>query len=51
MERKAYVHVARGKVTVNGQVLSAGDAVKISGEAAVAMENGAGAEVLLFDLI
>ncbi len=51
VERKAYVHVARGKVTVNGQVLSAGDAVKISGEAAVAMENGAGAEVLLFDLI
>ena len=51
VERKAYVHVARVKVTVNGQVLSAGDAVKISGEAAVAMENGAGAEVLLFDLI
>lgn len=51
VERKVYVHVARGKVTVNGQALSAGDAVKISGEAAVAMENGAGAEVLLFDLI
>jgi redox-sensitive bicupin YhaK (pirin superfamily) len=49
--RKAYVHVARGSVTVNGQTLGAGDAVKISGEAAVAMENGKGAEVLLFDLI
>ena len=48
--RKAYVHVARGKVTVNGQALVAGDAVKITGEAGVTMENGAGAEVLLFDL-
>ena len=48
--RKAYVHVARGKLTVNGNGLDAGDAVKISGEAAVTLENGAGAEVLLFDL-
>ena len=49
--RKAYVHVARGSVTVNGKPLAAGDAAKISGEAAVTIEHGQGAEVLLFDLI
>ena len=48
--RKAYVHVARGKVTVNGKALDAGDALKISGETAVAMDSGKDAEVLLFDL-
>jgi redox-sensitive bicupin YhaK (pirin superfamily) len=48
--RRAYVHVARGSVTVNGQRLAAGDAAKISGEAAIAMESGKDAEVLLFDL-
>jgi redox-sensitive bicupin YhaK (pirin superfamily) len=49
--RKAYAHVARGSVTVNGARLTAGDAAKISGEAAVLMTDGANAEILLFDLI
>ena len=48
--RKAYAHVARGVVHVNGQVLSAGDAAKVSGEPAVALTAGRDAEVLLFDL-
>lgn len=48
--RKAYVHVARGSVTVNGSALTAGDAAKITGEAAILIENGKDAEVLLFDL-
>jgi hypothetical protein len=48
--RKAYVHVARGKVAVNGQMLAAGDALKADGEAAVALERGDNAEILLFDL-
>ena len=48
--RKAYVHVARGEATVNGQRLAAGDALKASGEPAVVIERGAEAEVLLFDL-
>ena len=48
--RKAYVHVARGNVTVNGQRLGAGDAAKIGGEPAVVIERGEDAEVLLFDL-
>ncbi|HTQ76476.1 MAG TPA: pirin family protein [Burkholderiales bacterium] len=48
--RRAYVHVARGRVTANGVALGAGDALKLSGEAGIALEKGAGAEVLVFDL-
>ncbi|MEN7526270.1 MULTISPECIES: pirin family protein [unclassified Cupriavidus] len=48
--RKAYVHVARGRVTVNGQPLEAGDAAQMEGESAVSIEKGEGAEVLVFDL-
>jgi redox-sensitive bicupin YhaK (pirin superfamily) len=48
--RRAYVHVARGNVTVNGQPLAAGDALKVSGVAEVVLEKGERAEVLLFDL-
>ena len=47
--RKAYVHVARGAITVNGQRLSAGDALKTD-ERALDFSAGEGAEVLLFDL-
>jgi redox-sensitive bicupin YhaK (pirin superfamily) len=48
--RRAYVHVARGSVTVNGHALAAGDALKATGEARIVMEKGEQAEVLLFDL-
>lgn len=48
--RLAYVHVARGEVTVNGQPLSAGDAAKLVGETQVVLEQGRGAEVIVFDL-
>ncbi len=48
--RNAYVHVARGELTLNGQSLSAGDGVKISEETALAFSNGRNAEILLFDL-
>jgi quercetin 2,3-dioxygenase len=48
--RKAYVHVARGKVSVNGQPLAAGDALKASGVAEMVFGNGEQAEVILFDL-
>jgi quercetin 2,3-dioxygenase len=48
--RRAYVHVARGSVSVNGNRLEAGDAAAIAGEVAVRVEAGADAEVLLFDL-
>ena len=48
--RKAYVHLARGALTVNGQPLEAGDALKASGVAELVMEKGGQAEVILFDL-
>jgi len=48
--RRAYVHVARGTVTVNGEALTIGDAVKISGDREITFEHGHVAEVLLFDL-
>ena len=48
--RQAYVHVARGSVTVNGAALSEGDAVMIENETRVTISDGNEAEVLLFDL-
>ena len=48
--RRAYVHVARGSVTVNGQPLEAGDALKAAEVREIVLENAKGAEVLLFDL-
>jgi len=48
--RKAYVHLARGKLTVNGQKLEAGDGLKASGVAELVFENGEQAEFILFDL-
>jgi redox-sensitive bicupin YhaK (pirin superfamily) len=48
--RRAYVHVARGNVNVNGRPLGAGDALKVDGESKVTMDHGDQAEVLLFDL-
>jgi redox-sensitive bicupin YhaK (pirin superfamily) len=49
-KRKAYVHVVRGSVEVNGQALSAGDAAMLDDEPAVRIGAGRGAEVLVFDL-
>ena len=48
--RRAYVHVARGRVVANGVALDAGDALKLTGENAVRLARGQGAEVLVFDL-
>ena len=48
--RLAYVHVARGQALVNGRTLVAGDALLYRDEREVAVSNGAGAEVLVFDL-
>jgi quercetin 2,3-dioxygenase len=48
--RRAYVHVARGDVTVNGRSLGAGDAAMLEQEPEVRLENGSQAEVLVFDL-
>ena len=48
--RRAYVHLARGRLSVNGQILRAGDAMKLTAEASVNVAKGEGAEVLVFDL-
>ena len=48
--RKAYVHVVRGAVHVNGRPLSAGDAALLADESAIALDHGRDAEVLVFDL-
>ncbi|HEX9571044.1 MAG TPA: pirin family protein [Burkholderiales bacterium] len=48
--RRAYLHVARGRLTANGQPLEAGDALKATNTSEIALEKGEEAEVLLFDL-
>jgi redox-sensitive bicupin YhaK (pirin superfamily) len=48
--RRAYLHVARGKLTANGQPLEAGDALKAVDTAEIMLEKGKDAEILLFDL-
>lgn len=49
-DRKAYVHLVRGALEVNGQRISTGDAVLLEGESRIALANGSDAEVLVFDL-
>lgn len=48
--RRAYVHVARGEVTVNGTPLGAGDALRLDAETRLQLSDGRAAEVLVFDL-
>ena len=48
--RRAYLHVARGRITANGQPLEAGDALKATNTLEITLEKGEGAEALLFDL-
>jgi redox-sensitive bicupin YhaK (pirin superfamily) len=49
-QRKAYVHLMRGKLHVNGLALLAGDAALLEGETRIDLTEGEGAEVLVFDL-
>jgi len=48
--RKAYVHLVRGALTVNGVALQTGDAAMLADESQVVLTEGEGAEVLVFDL-
>lgn len=48
--RKAYVHLVRGVLIVNGQRLTGGDALLLEGESAIHLGGGSDAEVLVFDL-
>ncbi len=49
-DRKAYVHLIRGQLNVNGELLTAGDALLLSQEAQIHLGLGQDAEVLVFDL-
>lgn len=49
-DRRAYVHVARGAVSVNGKRFTDGDAMKISHENQLIFDQAEDAELLLFDL-
>ncbi len=48
--RRAYVHVARGELSVNGTALKAGDGLKVTDSPEVKLGDGHAAEVLVFDL-
>ena len=49
--RKAYVHLIRGQLVVNGVPLSGGDAMLLQDESQVQLAQGVDAEVLVFDLL
>lgn len=49
-QRYAYVHLARGELTVNGQRLKAGDGLRVRDEKTLQFSAGQTAEVLVFDL-
>ncbi len=48
--RKAYVHLIKGSLNVNGQKLAGGDALLMENESALEIQDGKDAEVLFFDL-
>jgi quercetin 2,3-dioxygenase len=48
--RHAWVHVARGAVTINGQTMKAGDGAAITAEPKIEISAAPEGEVLLFDL-
>jgi quercetin 2,3-dioxygenase len=49
-DHKAYVHLIRGQLQVNGQQLQAGDALLLDKEHRIDVSGGLDAEVLVFDL-
>jgi redox-sensitive bicupin YhaK (pirin superfamily) len=49
-DRHAWVHVARGRVGLNGHGLAAGDGAAVSDEESLTIASEEAAEVLLFDL-
>lgn len=48
--RPYYVHVALGALTVNGQRLNKGDALKLHGQTQLVLSEGQNADVLVFEL-
>lgn len=49
-QRKAYVHLIKGSLEVNGQKLEGGDALMLAEEDRILVSHGKDAEVLVFDL-
>jgi redox-sensitive bicupin YhaK (pirin superfamily) len=49
-KRKAYLHLIKGQMQVNGLDLSGGDALLMDGESELTLIRGKNAEVLLFEL-
>ena len=50
LNRKAYVHLIKGALEINGNYLKAGDALMLEDEPLINISNGREAEVLVFDL-
>ncbi len=48
--RHAWVHVARGELTLNGQPMRSGDGAAVSDEGALTLKASGPSEVLVFDL-
>lgn len=48
--RKAYVHLVRGRIEINGRRITGGDALRLANEDAIRISNGEAAELLVFDL-
>ena len=48
--RKAYAHLVKGSLQINGIPLSTGDALLIENENSLTISNGKDAEVIIFDL-
>ncbi len=48
--RKAYVHLVRGALRANGQLLQGGDALLLDGVDSLSLDQAQDAEVLVFDL-
>jgi quercetin 2,3-dioxygenase len=48
--RRAYVHLARGRLQANDTLLETGDALQVTDRSDVLIEQGRDAEVLVFDL-
>ena len=48
--RKAWLHIARGEVVVNGETVNAGDGIAVSEAQRLELSQGKGAEVILFDM-
>jgi hypothetical protein len=48
--RRRYVHVVRGSINANGVALNAGDALRITDDGTLRLQDGQDSEVLVFDL-